>query len=789
MKTMLVAALFVAFTVVCCFSGVAEVVTEFSGNGMWNDQTLWSKGLPTTDSDNSAKITGNSTVDADGLDVSFHQLLLSPNAADSVMYRQTGGSFQSGYLLEVGNKGRASIELENVVADFSDFRLVVGRSSTPLARFAMRGGTLKHNLTASNAGVLLGINQTGGLSEIVLSNTIWQADKGDVEVGYSNMGTSRVDIVGGRFDSKVQVLVGGRAPDSFDDRVAEMSVANAASTNAANVRIARNKNTSGSLFVSNSSFRVSGSAQMRVGEGAGAVGSVTLAECPELVFDNEIQLAAGDDSKARLILKNQTDAASVIGKVSCRGGSGSEAWIELVNSPWSPGNAVWNIGTNAAQKIGFAFRDTTFMFQKKIAVAHGGTGHLVFSNATITASGGSIYGSDSASSTGVVEFVDSSLSHPTDFFLSDNTSGCGRLRISGGTANFDNLLQAPRQGYGETVIDGGAVVTVHRLYVGNLTGSTGVLKVSDESTILTITNRMYVGSNQNSSTGRVEQTGGTIHYDGDTVDQAFWIGCRDGANGYYRISGGKLIVDSSTYAINLGCASGGSGTMELAGGEVTAMRFYNDGNGSGNIIFDGGTYKVYPSNQGVVISGNLATEIREGGAVIDVGTDLGTTVKFIDTVLARDTSGGAAKDGGIVKKGLGTLKIRATPTFTGDVIVESGTLDISETSFVLGGDAVIGGGGTLIPPSGGITVTGCFILDPADASTLTVSGDVTIGPGAKILATNADLLDDKAKYVLFTANSSAGVPELAGFPAGWEAMNRGGRLIVCKHRGFALIIR
>ncbi len=131
----------------------------------------------------------------------------------------------------------------------------------------------------------------------------------------------------------------------------------------------------------------------------------------------------------------------------------------------------------------------------------------------------------------------------------------------------------------------------------------------------------------------------------------------------------------------------------------------------------------------------------------------------------------------------------ATPTFTGDVKVEAGTLDLSGTSFALGTDAVIGGGGTLVPPPGGLTVTGAFTLDPTNAPTLTVTGPVTIGEGASIAVTDPSLLDMNVTYTLYNAAYSSGVPVLTGFPVGWVAINNGNSLRIRWPHGTTIIVR
>ena len=435
--------------------------------------------------------------------------------------------------------------------------------------------------------------------------------------------------------------------------------------------------------------------------------------------------------------------------------------------------------------------------------------HIVFSNATVNVFNDDLSGAHSgkAGGTGTVEFVDSRLTHWPDgdseawkqgknavaqkFFVSNHASGWGRVRFSGGVADM-NSLHVPRLGYGEAVIENGANVTVGGLWVGNMTGANGILTISDTANLY-VPGKITV-CNQGSSTGRVDQVGGTVVVDqsrspmeaGSNVGPgSIQIGCEDGASGYWRISGGSLLCTNASYDIRLGNVNGGSGTFELAGGLVYATRFYKLTTYSGNatVIFDGGLFKVYPSDRIALPNSSMNAKVRAGGAVIDTnGGD-----KSIDAVMEHDCS--AAKDGGLVKKGEGTLTISATPTFTGDVKVEAGTLDLSGTSFALGTDAVIGGGGTLVPPPGGLTVTGAFTLDPTNAPTLTVTGSVTIGEGATITVTDPNLLDRNATYTLYRAHSSSGVPVLTGFPVGWTASNDGTSLRIRWPHGTTIIFR
>ncbi|MBQ6009102.1 MAG: hypothetical protein IJL17_11195 [Kiritimatiellae bacterium] len=761
--------------------------TTFTGTGAWDATARWSNGVPV--SGDTATVSGTSTVTADGLDVAYNTLNLGKNASDNTAYRQKGGTLTSEYLTEVGAALSAStMELENVDVTLNAYRLVVGRGKN--ARFAMQGGTLTQNLTANNCGLLTGVWAKNGTAEIVLSNVVWNLTGGAVKLGYGSIATNRLEVVGGRIDSRAQFMLGSNAKNYQDPGIGwnEMIVRDSIWTNTQGSILVPNAGSNAArLLVSNTVFNVTPT--IRPGHAAGTTGTVEFADCADVTIGGGILLVEATDSHGRLVLRNQPNAADILSKVVYKGGARSEAWVELINSPFVPdgrwlSTAVGSfyVGTNKSCKTGVVIRDATFNAPFHVAAGYGGNGHLIFSNATVNVFNGDLSGAhlDKAGSTGVVEFVDSRLclwpegnteawksgkgAAARKFYVSNHASGWGRARFSGGVADM-NSLHVPRQGYGEAVIENGADVTVGGLWVGNLTGANGILTISDTSR-LHVPGRITV-CNQSSSTGRVDQTGGTVVVDqtrspmeagSDQTAAAMSIGCAGGASGSWRISGGNLLCTNASYSINLGNVNNGSGTFELAGGMVYATRFYKASNVSGTatVIFDGGLFKVCPSTFIDLLNSTMDAKVREGGAVID--TNGGN--KSVAAVMEHDCS--AAKDGGLVKKGEGMLTISATPTFTGDVKVEAGTLDMSGTSFALGADAAIGGGGTLVPPPGGLTVNGAFTLDPTNAPTLTVSGPVAIGAGATITVADPSLLDKKTSYRFYTATSSSGVPELVG---------------------------
>ncbi len=100
--------------------------------------------------------------------------------------------------------------------------------------------------------------------------------------------------------------------------------------------------------------------------------------------------------------------------------------------------------------------------------------------------------------------------------------------------------------------------------------------------------------------------------------------------------------------------------------------------------FDGGTIKVFASEtldegNNPLIGGNIVNNIMAGGLIVDTVTNSGRIVSPL-------LNGNAGTDGGIVKKGTGTLNLRgAGSTYTGPTVVEAGTLGVqvpmTSTSF------------------------------------------------------------------------------------------------------------
>ena len=254
--------------------------TTFTGTGAWDATARWSNGVPV--SGDTATVSGTSTVTADGLDVTYYTLNLGKNASDNTVYRQKGGTLTSEYLTEVGAALSASkMELENVDVALNGYRLVVGRGKN--ARFAMQGGTLTQDISD---GLLTGVWAKKGVAEIVLSNVVWNITSGAVKLGYGSIATNRLEVVGGRIDSKVQFQLGANQKNYADPGIGwtEMIVRDAVWTNRqAAILVPNTANNAARLLVSNTVFNAT--ATIRPGHAAGTTGTVEFADGADVTIE------------------------------------------------------------------------------------------------------------------------------------------------------------------------------------------------------------------------------------------------------------------------------------------------------------------------------------------------------------------------------------------------------------------------------------------------------------------------------------------------------------------------
>ncbi|GEM_PF-946747 len=343
---------------------------------------------------------------------------------------------------------------------------------------------------------------------------------------------------------------------------------------------------------------------------------------------------------------------------------------------------------------------------------------------------------------------------------SANTRASGTVNQSGGTVTVTN------PGDGFFVIGGRGSAVASGVY--NLSGGA----------VYANTN-MRVGGY---GSGAVNQTGGTF-----TANAWIAIGRFQGSAGSWSITSGTLNHTSPTTAIIVGEGGGGSftvdgtglvstaggvriglnrsaiGTLHLDGGTLLTPGITR-GSGTGSVQFNGGTLQASRSTTSFV-TGLTSATVEAGGAVVD--TQLFTVT--VGQALLHDAALGAAADGGLTKRGAGTLVLSAANTFTGETRVESGTLRIGHDLALATSPAVVSAGATLAIDNGVSAVLPSLVLSGGRLDLGT--GQVTVSGGLSHAVLAASL---RAGLGDGRWNGSTGIASAAVFAA--LAANSPGRL-------------
>ncbi|TAL00385.1 MAG: hypothetical protein EPO07_09765, partial [Verrucomicrobia bacterium] len=123
-------------------------------------------------------------------------------------------------------------------------------------------------------------------------------------------------------------------------------------------------------------------------------------------------------------------------------------------------------------------------------------------------------------------------------------------------------------------------------------------------------------------------------------------------------------------------AASGTSTYNLNGGTLTVPAIMSSATAGNRVFnFNGGTLLAAAAGTLMDLgAGNAHAYVRTNGAVIDDG---GQSVT-INTALEHFT--GEATDGGLTKKGIGTLNLTGANSYTGNTIVKAGTLELAQAT-------------------------------------------------------------------------------------------------------------
>ena len=206
------------------------------------------------------------------------------------------------------------------------------------------------------------------------------------------------------------------------------------------------------------------------------------------------------------------------------------------------------------------------------------------------------------------------------------------------------------------------------------------------------------------------------------------------------------------------------------------------------VVFNGGTYAPYGA-----AAANRTMEypnkvyVSTNGAVISTENIPAGEVYTIAQALLTDPALDGAVDGGLVKKGAGTLALTGVNTFTGPLVVEEGVVALSGDATTL---SQVSASGVV---EGNLTVTNALVVGNA-GSLLSVDGNVTLNARTAIDFGGAPVQGDVWLPVL-AASGTISVPNMirarnSGDFNRCETKVEGGVLYVClTSLGTRIIIR
>ncbi|HEX5177361.1 MAG TPA: autotransporter-associated beta strand repeat-containing protein, partial [Chthoniobacteraceae bacterium] len=253
-------------------------------------------------------------------------------------------------------------------------------------------------------------------------------------------------------------------------------------------------------------------------------------------------------------------------------------------------------------------------------------------------------------------------------------------------------------------------------------------------------NHVTIGSNTGTSTGLFFQSGGIVN----SADSDFYVG--EAGIGTYAISG---TAQANLLVLRLGVTATGNGTVHLDGGTLNATQVLQ-GAGFGNFNFNGGTLRPTAPTADF-IGATVATNVLEGGAIIDTNG--------VSATVNATLSSAAFPDGGLRKRGAGTLTLTAANSYAGPTVIEAGTLavtgsiagsasitvqqnatlDVNPSGMSLASGQTLRGNGTV---AGVMRMGASSKLSPGEGvGTLTFANDLDIAQ-AVALANSAALLFD-----------------------------------------------
>jgi autotransporter-associated beta strand protein len=461
---------------------------------------------------------------------------------------------------------------------------------------------------------------------------------------------------------------------------------------------------SGSTTVNNGTLSITGALSgtsvlniqggtLQLGSSGGILSSPSITIASGAVFDlqNDATLGSFSGSGSVILASGKTLSAGNI--------SGSQTW-----------NGVMS-GSGNFTKIG----NGTLV----LASANSYTGTTTINAGTIE-----VTHSDSfASSSSIVMGASGNLSIQADLDVT-NFSGSGIVNIgtgstfttntSAGTMTYDGVFQGggdlTKTGVGTLVLSGANTFTgslnldagILRLTNANALSANNVLTIGASGT-LDVKNNITIGAFQGS--GTIQLGASRVLSAGGALDRTF--------NGSISGTGGLNKTGSGTLTFADGISNTYTGPTQISAGVLRVED--SDAFSSTNVtINSGGILDVAVDLSFGSLAGSGTMSINAGKTVT---TTTSGTITF---------NGVVSGSGNLTKAGTGTLVLGGSNTFTGDLNVTNGTLELANSTALPTGNTLA------IGPSGALNVNGSTTVGNISGSGLIniASGQILTGGGS-----------------------------------------------------------
>ena len=264
--------------------------------------------------------------------------------------------------------------------------------------------------------------------------------------------------------------------------------------------------------------------------------------------------------------------------------------------------------------------------------------------------------------------------------------------------------------------------------------------------------------------------GGSLVFGGDA---AFAYSATARANeGVIDLNGGLFAVTGS---VDFASYDGDKVTLRLNPGATFRADAITQTATTADTAFygNGGTFQpICKTVAGQTLNAAFSLYSSTNGLAVDTSETLNGAAYTIAQPVLHDPALGASADGGLVKRGLGTLTLSGANTYTGGTVVEGGILALSGTgslgtgsSLSVANGAICDFGGTAhavadvtasgLVRNGALTVTDGLLVG---ASVLSVVGDLTLGNASTIDFAGRSDLDLRAGEPIAVVTGTATLP-------------------------------